>query len=98
MLKWNTDNTFANPYWILQNKLNEDEKNRFQGMFSVKWNATEYSDNQIMNVDLTPSSGYSSRKMNAGKLQNRGVEVQLNATPVETPGGFSWDVIFMFPT
>lgn len=51
------------------------------------------SDNQIMNVDLTPSSGYSSRKMNAGKLQNRGVEVQLNATPVETPGGFSWDVI-----
>lgn len=51
------------------------------------------SDNQIMNIDLTPSSGYSSKKMNAGKLQNTGFEIQLNATPVSTESGFDWDVI-----
>jgi len=51
------------------------------------------SDNQIMSVDLTPSTGYETKKMNAGKIQNTGFEVQLNANPVSTPKGFSWDVI-----
>ena len=37
MLKWNTDNTFSNPYWIIDNKKNTDEKNRLQAMFSVSW-------------------------------------------------------------
>ncbi|MFV0505517.1 MAG: SusC/RagA family TonB-linked outer membrane protein [Bacteroidales bacterium] len=51
------------------------------------------SDNQIMNVDLAPSTGYATRKMNAGKIKNNGMEVQVNGTPVSTESGFSWDVI-----
>lgn len=51
------------------------------------------SDNQIMNVDLTPSTGYGSKKMNAGKIQNNGFEVQVNGTPISTRSGFNWDVI-----
>jgi TonB-linked SusC/RagA family outer membrane protein len=50
------------------------------------------SDNQIMNVDLTPSTGYSSKKMNAGKIENSGVELQLNGNAVSTKSGFNWDV------
>ncbi len=51
------------------------------------------SDNQIMNVSLTPSTGYSTKKMNAGKLQNTGLEIQLNGNPVSSKNGFNWDVI-----
>lgn len=50
------------------------------------------SDQQIMNVYLPSSSGYSSKKMNAGEIQNTGWEVQLNGTPVSTRGGFTWDI------
>ena len=50
------------------------------------------SDKQIMNVSLPSSSGYSSKKMNAGEIRNTGWEVQLTGTPVSTPKGFSWDV------
>lgn len=50
------------------------------------------SDKQIMNVALASSSGYSSKKMNAGEIQNTGWEIQLNATPVSTNWGLSWDV------
>ena len=51
------------------------------------------SDKQIMNVSLTPSTGYSSKMMNAGKIQNKGFEVQVNANPISTSSGFSWDIV-----
>ncbi|MFV0482967.1 MAG: SusC/RagA family TonB-linked outer membrane protein [Bacteroidales bacterium] len=51
------------------------------------------SDNQIMNVDLAPSTGYGTRKMNAGKIKNNGIEIQVNGTPVSTKSGFNWDVV-----
>ena len=50
------------------------------------------SDKQIMNVSLASSSGYDSKKMNAGEIQNTGWEIQLNATAVSTRSGFTWDV------
>jgi len=50
------------------------------------------SDKQIMNVSLPSSSGYSSKKMNAGEIQNTGWELELNAIPVETSGGLTWDI------
>ncbi|MGV8826784.1 MAG: SusC/RagA family TonB-linked outer membrane protein [Breznakibacter sp.] len=40
-MKWNTDNTFSNPYWILEKLENEDEKHRLQTMFSVLWKFTD---------------------------------------------------------
>lgn len=50
------------------------------------------SDQQIMNVSLASSSGYSSKKMNAGEIQNTGWEVQVDGTAVSTKGGFTWDI------
>ena len=49
------------------------------------------STNQIFNVAISNSSGYNTRTTNVGELQNRGVEVVLNATPVRV-GGFKWDM------
>ena len=46
---------------------------------------------QILKVDVTASSGYTQKLLNAGKINNKGVEVQLDLTPVKT-GLFQWDV------
>lgn len=35
-IKWNNDNTFNNPYWVLDNMYNERNQDRFQGSFSAK--------------------------------------------------------------
>lgn len=47
--------------------------------------------NQILNVPLPSSSGYTSKSINAGKMSSYGWEVMLTATPIETRD-FSWDV------
>ena len=41
------------------------------------------STDQIVNLPLASTSGYTSRIVNSGEIQNRGVELVLNATPVE---------------
>ncbi|GAB3789455.1 SusC/RagA family TonB-linked outer membrane protein [Spirosoma horti] len=48
------------------------------------------STQQIFNVAVSNSSGYDTRTTNVGELQNRGVELVLNATPLRI-GGFKWD-------
>ncbi len=47
--------------------------------------------NQIMNLATTLSSGYSSKIINAGLIQNKGFEFTLSATPVNGP--FRWDMM-----
>ncbi|HSB93339.1 MAG TPA: TonB-dependent receptor, partial [Flavitalea sp.] len=47
--------------------------------------------NQIFSTQLPPSSGYSSRNINAGLLRSRGVEVTVGGTPVVTKD-FRWDI------
>ncbi|HOO42957.1 MAG TPA: SusC/RagA family TonB-linked outer membrane protein, partial [Bacteroidales bacterium] len=46
---------------------------------------------QILSVDVSRSTGYSSMKINAGEINNKGAEVQLTATPVRT-GDFQWNI------
>ncbi|HEU4551700.1 MAG TPA: SusC/RagA family TonB-linked outer membrane protein [Chitinophaga sp.] len=53
-----------------------------------KTNAT----NQLINLPMDPLSGYSYRKINAGNIQNKGVEVMLNARVLDKPQSVSWDV------
>ncbi|HRQ49651.1 MAG TPA: SusC/RagA family TonB-linked outer membrane protein [Agriterribacter sp.] len=47
--------------------------------------------NQILSAPITPTSGFNSQVINAGQVNNAGVEVVLNGTPVKT-NNFSWDV------
>lgn len=47
--------------------------------------------NQIMPVAVSTASGYASKWVNAGEVENKGIEVALNGTPVKT-SKFSWDV------
>ena len=60
--------------------------------------ATFYKENtrdQIMSVTLPGASGVSSAFINAGNIQNMGIEIALNTIPVEVKD-FSWDLNFTF--
>jgi outer membrane receptor protein involved in Fe transport len=48
--------------------------------------------NQIIPIELDISTGYSSRIINAGEIQNNGLEVILSGSPFQNPTGLSWDI------
>lgn len=49
----------------------------------------------ILAVPITASTGYQNFIQNAGRLENKGIEVVLNATPVRTKS-FNWDMNINF--
>jgi TonB-linked SusC/RagA family outer membrane protein len=49
--------------------------------------------NQIIPVAISTATGYSSKYVNAGDMQNQGVELMLNVVPVRT-NNFQWDITF----
>ncbi|OFX31304.1 MAG: hypothetical protein A2W89_24215 [Bacteroidetes bacterium GWE2_42_39] len=48
--------------------------------------------NQIMNVDIPNTSGYSSRLLNAGEVKNMGMEMLVNASLIQNDQGLNWDL------
>jgi TonB-linked SusC/RagA family outer membrane protein len=52
--------------------------------------------NQIIPIDISPSTGFATRVINAGEIRNHGFEVLLNATPIKLNNGFRWDVSFNY--
>lgn len=48
---------------------------------------------QILQIPIPNSSGFSSSLMNAGSVNNHGFEISLSGRPVETKD-FSWDLGF----
>ena len=59
-----------------------------------KSNAT----NQLLNLPMDPMSGYSQKKINAGNIQNKGVEIQANLGILRMANTFTWDVSANFST
>ncbi|MAU71909.1 MAG: SusC/RagA family protein [Pseudozobellia sp.] len=60
----------------------------------VGFDITYYKKNtedQLLPVSTTTATGFSSRWVNAGEIENRGIEVGLNLTPVQTDN-FAWNV------
>ena len=49
------------------------------------------SSDQILSVDVSPSTGYGQKLINGGKINNKGIEVQLGLTAFRTKQ-FSWEV------
>ena len=63
----------------------------FKDVFGVdftwyKSNAT----NQIISLPMDPLSGYNFRVINAGNIQNSGVEISADARILSRPGSFNW--------
>ncbi|MCU4174257.1 SusC/RagA family TonB-linked outer membrane protein [Carboxylicivirga sp. N1Y90] len=63
--------------------------NRLAVDFSwYKSNAT----NQLIQLDLDPTSGYNGEIVNAGNIQNKGFELMLNGEVLKLANGFQWDM------
>jgi len=52
------------------------------------YNTNSYD--QILSVDVSQSTGFRSKLLNAGKINNKGIEVQLGVTPVKKQ--LTWDI------
>jgi TonB-linked SusC/RagA family outer membrane protein len=46
---------------------------------------------QILEIKTTAASGYETQLINAGKINNQGIEIQLDGTPIQTEN-FKWNV------
>ena len=47
--------------------------------------------NQILSVNVSQATGYTQKLINGGRINNKGLEVQLGLTPVKLQD-FSWDI------
>ena len=47
---------------------------------------------QIMPVSVSYATGYTSKYVNAGEIENKGIELRFTGTPVKLPSGLKWDV------
>ena len=56
---------------------------------------TQSSKNQIMGMASSWTSGYTYRLINAGEIQNKGIEIALNTRPIQVKD-FSWDLNLNF--
>ncbi|MGI9526643.1 MAG: SusC/RagA family TonB-linked outer membrane protein, partial [Weeksellaceae bacterium] len=62
--------------------------------FDLTFYQSETSD-LLTTVEVDPSTGFTKEWRNAGSMENKGVEVVLNGTPVKT-ADFSWDLTVNF--
>jgi TonB-linked SusC/RagA family outer membrane protein len=66
----------------------------------IAFDATVYRENtvnQIMNIDVSRTTGFSSKTINAGNMQNQGIELQAMFTPVQA-NDFQWDIAVNWST
>ncbi|MCL8007111.1 SusC/RagA family TonB-linked outer membrane protein [Gelidibacter japonicus] len=97
-----TNSTLFNP--DLKSELIKSQEIGFEGRFFnnrvgldfawYKSNAT----NQLIPLPLDPLSGYQRKMVNAGDVQNTGVELTVNARIIDNPEGFSWDASVNYST
>ncbi|MGD1892307.1 MAG: SusC/RagA family TonB-linked outer membrane protein [Cyclobacteriaceae bacterium] len=50
------------------------------------------STDQIVTIDVPASTGFGTRVTNLGEVQNRGIEIGLDVTPIALPSGFTWNI------
>jgi hypothetical protein len=65
----------------------------------VTLDATMYSNktrNQILNATVSSASGFSSKAINAGLIENHGMELLLSVVPVRLSNGFEWTSAFNY--
>jgi len=51
--------------------------------------------NQLLTPNTPPEYGFSSQVINAGEVENKGIELTLTGTPIKTKN-FSWDAVYNF--
>ncbi len=52
--------------------------------------------NQILSLPVPPATGYSSKIVNAGNVENKGYEFVINAGIIRNSAGLNWDILFNY--
>ncbi|QEH40343.1 SusC/RagA family TonB-linked outer membrane protein [Chitinophaga sp. XS-30] len=68
-------------------------RNRLSVDFSYYQNKSK---DQILSIPVTAATGYTFKVVNAGSIQNRGVELALRGTPIQTSYGLSVELYGTF--
>ena len=55
----------------------------------------KYTKNQIFNAPVSPTTGFTVKSINAGKITNKGIEFIIGVTPIQTEDG-SWNTSFNY--
>lgn len=89
----NSPNQFLKPFGVAEKEIGVELR-----MFKSKVNLDvavyeKITTNQILNVDLSPTTGYTGTPQNLASLANRGVEMLLDVVPVQTDN-FTWNSTF----
>jgi TonB-linked SusC/RagA family outer membrane protein len=51
---------------------------------------------QIINIAISPASGFTNKSINAGRIDNNGFEALLTVTPIQMANGFQWSSTFNY--
>ncbi len=90
--QWAWDRTVSNPYWTMQNKKNNDAKDRLQGLVSINFNLSEKLDLLIRSgLDLTDRNAkeYAAR----GSYNHSSFQGFMNQ---QFSNSFEWNNDFLF--
>ena len=85
------------PLWDLKNELTESIEFGADLRFlsnRIRLDVTYYNGkttNQILGLSVSQASGYGSAVVNAGEIQNKGMELTMGITPFHL-SGFRWDI------
>ncbi|MEP2667992.1 MAG: SusC/RagA family TonB-linked outer membrane protein [Cyclobacteriaceae bacterium] len=66
---------------------------RFGVDFTYYLNKTR---DQILPISLDQSTGYTAKIINAGEIENKGIEIMVNAEPIKFDNGLNWRVNLNF--
>jgi outer membrane receptor protein involved in Fe transport len=98
---WGTLGVFSNSTVLRNPELKPERTKSYEAGLETKFLQNRFgfdlsfyktnSIDQIMPVNISTSSGYSQRYVNSGEIENRGIELALNATVIKS-GDFTWDL------
>jgi hypothetical protein len=87
----NNPNPYIKPYSVSEKEIGLELRTLHSRLnFDISF-YDKRTDDQILPINLSASSGYTGQKVNIGKLKNTGVEVMIDGTPVKN-SNFAWNV------
>jgi TonB-linked SusC/RagA family outer membrane protein len=104
-VQWNGNSTMATPNRLVDPNISPALSTATELGLDLKFfqnraglSATYYNTDrtkEIIPVAVDGASGFTSKVINAGRIQNRGFELALEATPIKT-GSFEWNTTLNF--
>jgi len=106
---WNSSTKYLNQF-VPNNLPNADLKPQFANsielgtelkffMNRVSLDVTYYNTkttDQIISIPISATSGYTTKNINAGEIDNTGLEVSLGLVPFQSANGFNWNINLNF--